>query len=260
MHNVRASFLNVTTTTRRPVQLNQIVATEGGLKARTMSQLTKAYQLLDKQALLAGISRQYQPRDAEGEQLPAESTPVQVRVPEVMDEVSAALARMFDVTLTKDVANCQAKADIVVDGRVLLADAPVTFLMTLEKKLVDVGTFVAKLPVHDIAEKWSWDPNANAYATAVTQTTRTKKLPRNHVLAPATDKHPAQVQMYTEDKVVGDWLTVKFSGALPAERKAELMARVDTLIDAVRVAREVANTITVTDREVGAQIFGYLFA
>jgi hypothetical protein len=35
------------------------------------------------------------------------------------------------------------------------------------------------------------------------------------VKAEATEKHPAQVEVYHEDVVVGQWKTVKFSGALP---------------------------------------------
>ena len=49
------------------------------------------------------------------------------------------------------------------------------------------------------------------------QTLRTKKVPRNHVKAEATEKHPAQVEVYYEDVAVGYWTTVKFSGALPAQ-------------------------------------------
>ena len=31
----------------------------------------------------------------------------------------------------------------------------------------------------------------------------------------ATEKHPAQVETYTEDIKVGEWTMVKFSGAIP---------------------------------------------
>lgn len=41
---------------------------------------------------------------------------------------------MFDVVATQDFANCQAKADVMVEGRVLIKDAPVTHLLFLEKQ------------------------------------------------------------------------------------------------------------------------------
>ena len=41
-----------------------------------------------------------------------------------------------------------------------------------------------------------------------------KTVPRNHNKDEATKKHPAQVEMDTEDVRVGTWKTT-FSGALP---------------------------------------------
>src|SRR5262249_27593475 len=149
------------------------------------------------------------------EQLPSESTRVQVRTADVLAEVRSALGRLFDVTLTKDVANGEAKADVVVDGQEIATGVPATYLIFLEKQLADLLIFVSKLPVPDRAEKWTLDATADAYAADASQTTRTKKIPRNHVVAEATQQHPAQVQVYTEDVVVGYWTTVKFSGALP---------------------------------------------
>jgi hypothetical protein len=242
------------------VQLNQIVALEKGVKSRAYADFTAAHQQLQKAPLLSGISRTYKPKDEEGEQLPPESTRVQVRVSDVMTDVERALTRLFDVTLTKDVANCAAKASVVVDGTTIAAEVPVTYLLFLEKQLADLLTFVTKLPVLDAAEVWSYDEASDAFATAPTQTTRSKKVPRNHVKAEATDKHPAQVEMYFEDVLVGNWTTVKFSGALPQARVNELKARVVKLAEAVKVAREAANSTQVTDQKIGERIFGYLFA
>jgi len=240
-------------------QLNQIIALEKGVKSRTHADVTAAHHQLQKAALLSGISRTYKPKDEEGEQLPPESTRVQVRTAEVLKDVQVALTRLFDVTLTKDTGNCVAKADIVVDGTVLAAEVPVTYLLFLEKQLTDLHTFVGKLPVLDPADTWAYDEASDAYATAPTQTTRSKKVPRNHVKAEATDKHPAQVEMYFEDVLVGYWTTMKFSGALPQARVNELKARVVKLAEAVKVARESANSTPVTDQKIGDRILGYLF-
>ena len=96
--------------------------------------------------------RTYQPKDEEGEQLPPESTPVQIKAEDVLRNTAATLTRLFDVTATKDWANCAARADVKVDGRVLVADVPVSYLLFLEKQLTDINTFVRKLPVLDAAE------------------------------------------------------------------------------------------------------------
>ena len=241
-------------------KLNQIIAVEKGVKSRSFSSLSDAHQTLQKQALLSGISRTYQPKDEEGEQFPPESTKVQVRVQEVIRDTADVLTKLFDVTATKDWANTDAKADIIVDGRTILAAVPVTYLLFIEKQLVDLHTFVKKLPVLDAGESWTYDPSSDCYATAPVQTTKTKKVPRNHVKADATEKHPAQVEVYYEDVVVGHWRTVKFSGAVPAQRVNQLLDRVEQLQQAVKFAREEANGAEVQDREVGRALLNFVFA
>ena len=110
------------------------------------------------------------------------------------------------------------------------------------------------------AEAWAFNDSANCWATEATRTLRTKKVPRNHVKAEATEKHPAQVEMYFEDVLVGYWTTVKFSGALPQARISELKQRVVKLSEAVKLARESANSTVVTDHKIGDRVFSYLFA
>lgn len=241
-------------------KLNQIIAVEQGVKSRAKDRVTELYHSLQKSALLNGISRTYQPKDEDGDHLPAESTLVQVKVPEVLRQVQEALTRLFDVTLTKESANVKAKADVVVGDVTIATDVPVTYLLFLEKQLVDLRTFVSKLPTLDPASKWVYDSNDGVNKTEPVQTTKSKKVPCNWVKADATDKHPAQVEIFHEDVIVGTWTKVDSSGAIPATRKAELVARVDALSTAVKFAREEANSLEVTDREIAANVFEYLFS
>jgi hypothetical protein len=240
-------------------KLNQIIAVEKGIKSKSFQDLTEAHHAVQKPALLSGISRIYQPKDEEGEQLPPESTKVQVRAEDILRQMAATLTRLFDVTATKDATNAVAKTNVAVDGDTLLTDVPVTYLLFLEKQLADLHTFVKKLPVLDAAESWTFNDSADCWSTEPVRTIRTKKVPRNHVKAEATDKHPAQVEVYYEDVPVGYWTTVKFSGALPAKRVSELLGRVEKLQHAVKFAREEANTTEAIDRRVGERVFGYLF-
>jgi hypothetical protein len=240
-------------------KLNQIIAVEKGVKSGALRDLTEAHHSLQKTSLLAGIARTYQPKDEEGEQLPPESTRVQVKAEDVLRQTATTLTKLFDVTATKDWANCKAKADVKIDGDVLLHDVPVSYLLFLEKQLVDLHTFVKKLPLLEAAESWTFDDSADQWKTDQVRTIRTKKVPRNHVKAEATEKHPAQVEVYYEDIAIGYWTTVKFSGSLPARRVNELLERVEKLQQAVKFAREEANGAEVTDQRVGDVVFGYLF-
>jgi hypothetical protein len=240
-------------------KLNQLIAIEKGARSQANADVAAASHRVGKPELLAGIARTYRPLDDAGETLPPESKRVQVRARDAINDVKATLARLLDVTATKDTTNCAAKADLVVDGNSLAKDLPVTYLLFLEKQLGELKTFLGRLPTLDPAEIWSFDQVTDCWATEPAQTVRTKKVPRNHVLAEATDKHPAQVQVYHEDVVVGRWTTTKFSGALPAKEVGELQTRLGKLADAVKYARESANSTPVTDVKPGDAILGYLF-
>ena len=111
------------------------------------------------------------------------------------------------------------------------------------------------------AEEESWEQSlaTATYATKPVDTTRTKKVPRNHVKAAATAQHPEQVEVYQEDIVVGTWTNIKFSGALPADRVNTLVERVEKLQSAVKFAREEANNTEAPDQKVGETFFTYLF-
>lgn len=243
--------------------LCQIVAIEPTLKSSTYATLTRLHrdsQRTQANGPFTGITRAYTPIEDGGEQLPGESTKVQMSIAGLVDEAGAVDTKLWDLVATKETTNCTATGTVTVDGQDLIKDAPVTFLLFLEKQLRDLHTFVAKLPTLDPADTWHFDSARNCWATDSVRSARTKKIPQNHVLAPATDKHPAQVSMYTTDETVGYWETTKLSGCLPAERVATLLERVEKLQRAVAFAREQANTAQVTDRKVGAAVFDYLLA
>lgn len=242
-------------------QLHQIVAIEKTAKAEANAAIDRTYKVVQKPDLFAGIARTYEPIAEDGQQLPAESTKVQYRAEDLLaDTLRTAWTRLLDLVATKDNANTEARANVMVDGKIVLADAPVTYLIWLEKQLVEMRTVVSKLPTLDNAFDWRTDLDGT-WVTGPTKTVKTAKVPKNHVLYPATAEHPAQVQMYTEDVAVGTWTTFKFSGAMPASRQRELLERIGRLLEAVKFAREEANSLfDVTDMRVGSAIFDFLLA
>lgn len=241
-------------------RLSQVIAAEGGHKSRALTAVTAAHHAVQRTQQISGLHRTYRPKAEEGEQLPSESQIVQVRATDAIDQVKGALTKLFDVTFTKDLGNQTAQASVVVDDYVVVANAPVSFLLFLEKQLNDIATFVRKLPVLDPAEQWHLDESDGLHKTAPVETHRTKKVMRNHVKAEATDRHPAQVEVYTEDVTVGYWKLIKTSGALPQSRVSELADRVHRLQEAVKHAREEANSIEVQNKDVGERVLNWLFA
>ena len=239
--------------------LSQIIAIEKDIKEKAIQARAKAESLFGQSGRYSGLSRNYTPSDDEGEKLPSESTSVQVKSHQIIADVQAALTTLFDTTATKDFANCHAKADVVVDGAVLLKDVPATYILFLEKQLAELVSFVKKIPTLDASEVWHYDTAQDCYATPPVETTRTRKVPRRFVLAEATKEHPAQVQVYQEDVISGRWRTIKFSGAMPASELNAIVARIEKVQHAVKFAREEANRAEVAQQHIGDPLLHFIF-
>lgn len=240
-------------------KLNQMIAVRKGLVSRTNRAVTEIYKQFQKPALYAGISRTYQPRDDEGEGLPGEASRVQREVEADLQETAALVGKLIDAEFTIDVANTNAGADVVVDGVTFVAGAPVPFLLFLGKQLEDLRTQISKAPTLDPDKVWRPDPNVGGARTEPILTTRTAKKPQRFVKAEATDKHPAQVDVFMQDVIVGDWTTTVYSGAISRARRDQILTRINTLDDAVKRAVEEANGIDVPQEEVSSEIFEFLF-
>ena len=238
---------------------NQVIAIESGVKNRANAYLSEVYKLVQHPNLFEGFNKRYQALDEDGEKFNPESKKVQMTAQQVIDGVRSHLGELFDVTATKDFGNCEARADVVVDGTALLTKVPVTYLLFLEKQLTDLHTLVGKLPTLDPAQDWQLDANAGLFRTQPTLGAKGKKVQKALVLYPATEKHPAQTQLITEDVTIGHWETTMLSGAIQAPAKAALVGRIEKLQKAVKFAREEANTTAVNEQKIGEKVLGWLF-
>lgn len=242
-------------------KLNQVIAIEKGVKSRAYAVISELVKTIQKAELFNGVARTYQPKTEDGETLPPERKHVQFNVKDILGSLRLSQSDLYDTTAQKDIANTAARANVLVDGDEVLPELPVTTLLFLEKQLTDLRTFVDALPVLDSSEAWEYDPNSGLQKAVPVQTARTKKEQRALVLYPATDKHPAQTQMVTEDVPAGIWTTVRQSGAMPKPQKEIIANRVEKLLIAVKEARERANDIDASAKpQIGARVFNYLFS
>ena len=247
-------------------KLCQIVAVVNGKKTRTEKEVTDVYHKFQK-PLFDGLLKTYvagsELTDNEGrvivESFPDEKKKIVYSVEQAFKDIQTALADTIDCTAQQDYANCIAKADVVVDGTVVLPQVPVTHLLWLEKQVVDMRTNLNSIPTLDPKEEWEWDDTMGCYATKPEFTNKTKKIPRVFVKYAATKEHPAQTEMVQEDVVTGKWKTIKYSSAITEDKKREICRRADKLVEAVKKAREEANQIEITDVKLADKLFGFVF-
>ena len=243
-------------------KLNQVNALVAGKKSETEKNKSNLYHLAQKKELFDGLERSYKPLDDQStERLPPESKKVQRKAKSLLAEFADKVTELVDLVATQDYGNQLAKADIVIDGvdKPLLTDVPVTTLLFLEKQINDWFTYVSHFHTPEAGEDWDYDPNSDLLKTKVAQTMRTKKIPRNHVKAVATEHHPAQVDVYHEDVSVGMWSLIQFTGRMSAKEKNQILDRIGKLRDAIKVAREKANSIDVKPQKLGETLFTFAF-
>ncbi len=235
----------------KQVRLSQVIAVEKQVKSKVNSEGSELHKANQKPDLFNGLSRTYERKDEDGEELPPEQKLVQQRAGENLERWTDLWTELLDVVATKDWGNTTTKTDLVVDGEVLLKDVPVTYLIWLEKQLDDFRTFVANLPTLEPGKAWKYEESSDLYVTEPVKTARHKKVPRVLLKVEATEHHPAQAEVVHDDQLIGYWSHVSTSGALPDSRRRRLLDRVDLLKKSVKQAREEANSEKIEEREVG---------
>lgn len=241
-------------------RLHQIIPVEKSVKDTTHKAMEEARRGLANASALNGFSKTYRPKDEEGDRLPSEGKKVQYTAPDILALVGANLARLFNIVATKEYANTEAKADVIVDGVALVSQAPVTYLLFLEKQVTEMLAFVNALPTLDPAQNWTQDQTtAGLWKAEPVETVRNTKVTEPVVLYAHTDKHPAQVKEATRDVLAGYWNLTSFSGALPASQVQEMQNRLYKLREAVLHAREQANSVEAVERTPGRAVVEFVF-
>lgn len=246
-------------------KLHELLAVDGNLDGqatKTRQELTKTFESkrhLFEEKLVTFTS------NVEGAKPVTEGqSDIQTSVAEEIVWISATLAKAIDVSHQIDLANTLARADVVTeDGDVVLKDVPATSLLQLEKRLKEVHDLAAAIPTLDPAKGFSLDTakGKGVFKARDVMKNRTKKEQRPLVLAPATDKHPAQVNLITEDVVVGQIREQEWSSLITPAKKAEILGRCDVLLRAVKKARAKANEqeLDVSSAKIGKKLLDFVF-
>jgi len=240
-------------------KLNQIIAVVSGKKSRAHDLLTTSHRAWHKDRI-TGINRTYRPKDEDGERLQPESRSVQLRVRDALSKLGEELVDFMNAVATQEYGNCQAKADVIVDGKTLLKDVPISAILFAQKQLIDIHTFINNIPTLPADKEWRWDEAKNCYVTEPEETVKTQKVPTTHVKFDPTENHPGQAEIISMDRVVGYWTKIEMSGAIPEQDRDDMLKRVNKLQDALKVSKEVANSIEVDQQTAfGKQLLNFVF-
>jgi len=197
-------------------------------------------------------------QEEEGQQVFKEMT---TTVQEKLDYTANALVRHLDCLSHKEHTNQQAVGSIIMNGSAILSKLPATLLLSIENKLLTWRGIYEAIPTLKPGVTWVNDDNnreGSFKAEHDELTHKTENTVQHKILVQPTKEHPAQVEKWTEQKPCGQYRKVLYSGMITPARKSVLLSRVDALIQAVKQARQRANTAEVVKQDIGSVIFGFI--
>ena len=210
--------------------------------------------------ILEGLIKDYRPKEEGGDPLERQEKEVVTTVSERLNWTRAKAEAIIDFEIVRDLANLEAKADLIVSGETIAKGLPATFLMVLKKRLEDIRSYYNAIPTLDLSRKWEDSGKEGVYKHGPVKSYRTAKKTVPVTMAEATKEHKAQIKDVVDDVHIGTFDTTYFSGAVHPRDKANWLGKIDELLQAVKVARQRANEIEVGDRKIGGKLFDLIHA
>lgn len=244
--------------------MHQLLAVEKDLVGKANAILEETLRTFKDKAVefYTGRIKTYKPfDDADRDLLPPDTKELVDTVPAKLKYTFDAVADEYDFLLQKEATNTTAKADLVVDGVTIGTNLPATFLLTLEKRLEKIRQVVLNAPTLPNGLKWVPDTQKGADIFKLADPLvayRTKKYSVPFVLAPATDKHAAQVQKEEKTETIGAYSEMQYDSRVTSAYKSQLLGQVDKLLLATRKAVRVANDVEASTATIGTKIFSFI--
>lgn len=248
-------------------KLYELIAVEPKVEKDSTAVIKRVASIFaGKKELFTGEHRTLQMFDAErkNEEEGAEKVrELTVTVSEVLEEMKQHVGRHYDLAFQKERSNQTAVADVEIDGKVVIANCPVYFLLGMENRLEELRKVLDSIPILDSGTRWKKAEDLGKSIYRIEQPVKshkTEKIKRHKVVwepQPGMSQ-PPQIETWQDNVAVGTYFDDLCSGAMPLAEKTELLNKMDKLINAVKKARQRANAADAIEDKVSEKIFGYL--
>ena len=140
-------------------KLHELLAVHGNLTGQANKKRTDLKVTFEKKRHLFEETRKtFTPNDELEKPQVEEQKDIQSTVIREIDWIKPSLAKALDVAYQVDVANTEAKADVMTeDGILLLKDVPATTLLQLEKRVAEWKDLIDSIPTLDPAKGFQQD-------------------------------------------------------------------------------------------------------
>jgi len=245
-------------------KLHELLAVKKDLQqqaAKTRADLENTFE--KKQHHFTGKLKTFTPNGEDAVEKTEDKLEIQTTVNKELGWLKPYLAKSLDAHYHVAAGNMKASSNVVLeDGTVLLVSVPASTLLELEDYLEGLRGFIMKIPTLDPSKGYHPDSSQGdgVYQARAVEKIRTMAQKKVYVLYPATEKHPAQVQLVDEQVPVGTIREQEWSSMLTPTDKGHLLDRCEVLLRAVKKARARANEAEVdVSAKIGDSLIGYVF-
>lgn len=246
--------------------LHELIAVEKDVRGTFDKLVTETKKTFtDRKDHFLELFKTYTPLDPnDPEKVEGEAKPMVTTAKEKLQWIEKIICRLADVIIQKELTNAIAKADIIIDENdvpvTIASDVPVTALVQYENVFERLRADIyGMVPTLDPAKAWTAvHDRPGVHTSPELQRSRTRKKKTVITLAVATDKHPPQAQIIDEDVIVGTTTQIERSGMMTVGKKAELLERIDILIEGIKKARARANSEKVINKKIGMSLINFI--
>lgn len=182
-------------------------------------------------------------------------------VDEKLEHTNAPQTVYLDALGSKERTNQVAKSDVVIDGKILMSNVPAPLLLAYEKYFAMRRNLYADIPTLSPGIKWVVDdqerPGVYRAAEDVVKH-KTEKIPMHKILVEPTKEHKAEIEKWFADVPVGNFVETRQSGMWTPAKKADVLARYDKLLVALKEARSRANDVPALESTDGKAAFDFI--
>jgi hypothetical protein len=205
---------------------------------------------------LTGTLKQHKPDT--GDPPDPETTPLITTVAREFEILAPHMSWYINMACSKELTTGKARSQFVI-GDNKKHTVPLSFMAVLFDHVTQLESIVSAAPTLDKQKDWALDDDRGCFVSKPEETDATQKRPCNHLLAEATEHHPAQVQVFMDDVKVGVDIKQTHSGAMTPDDKQAMLDRIAALKQAIKASMESAKALDLVPANIGEDIVAFIF-
>lgn len=246
---------------KKRFELHQLLAAANERDKQAASLINEAKKTFDnKSNHYDGRRKQYSPDNESEDRIVDELEEIVIvdTVKSKLDYLSKFIVNSVDSIISKEETNASGttNATITIGNHDFTLSA--IGLLALEKKLVSLRDLYKKIPTLDPSKVWTYNEEERRYESKPTHRNRLKKENKAVVVVQATDKFPAQTQIIPVEKKTGVYEEIFYSSKISVRQKAEMIDRIDEILDKCAIAKAKGNKAEVKEVKIGSTLLNYI--